>query len=225
MIFDKQIQYHTNKKSAMFKKALLFSCSIVLQLHFCFAVSVIPSNHVKCDTLITVEGKTYIVEIIREDTHEVQFSLCNEPTGAKYAIPNDRILEIRRANGKISKPIEDYPAQESTPTIKAKKAVNTTPQPQTEIALPAEQDSSCEIMTFSDGKTLEVRIVEEDNFNYFYMICGNMDDTVYIAPIKKVRLDKKRSAQSRKKSSCLITGLIIIGVVYFISFAVQLLGG
>ncbi|MEI6409203.1 MAG: hypothetical protein WCR52_07465 [Bacteroidota bacterium] len=212
----------------MIKKALFFFCSIALNLHFCFALSIIPSNHGKCDTIITVEGKTYIVEIVKEDARQVQFSLCNETTGNKYGIVNDRIREIRRANGKITKPLEDYPVQESTPLIKPKPAPTPSifdPKPNKGTEKPTlTQDSACEILTFSDGKSLEVRIVEEDNFNYFYMICGNTDDTVYIAPIKQVNLEKKKSPKQRKKNGCLMVGLVIVGLVYLISFAVQLIG-
>jgi hypothetical protein len=211
----------------MIKKALFFSCSIVLNLHFCIAMSIIPSNHGKCDTLITVEGKTYIVEIIREDAREVQFSLCNASSSAKYVIVNDRILEIRRSNGKVTKPIEDYPVQESTPLIKPRKVATPaiiTPKPETESVKSSKQDSVCEVMIFPDGKSLEVRIVEEDNFNYFYMICGNADDTVYMASIKKVRLERKKSPKERKKSGDLMIGLVIVGIVYLVAFAAQLIG-
>jgi len=210
----------------MIKKALFFFCSIALNLHICTATTIIPSNQGKCDSIITVEGKTYIVEILREDAREVQFSLCNEPTGSKYVITNERIREIRRANGKITKPIEDYPVLETTPLIKRKPKPSPSiieSEPTNEKKL--EQDFVCEILTFPDGKSLEVRIVEEDNFNYFYMICGNTDDTVYIAPIKQVRLEKKKSPRERKKTGCLLIGLVVVGLIYLIAFAIQLIGG
>lgn len=214
----------------MLKNALLLSYSIVFNLHFCAAISVLPSVVGKCDTLITVEGNSYVVSIVREDAREVQFMLCNESNGAKYAIVNDRVLEIRRSNGKVTKPLENYPVKESTPLIKSKPKPIPTPsiisqKQEDAFSKSAKQDSVCQVLTFTDGKSIEVRIIEEDSFNYFYMICGNIDDTVYMVPRKNVRLERKKDPRKRKEMGCLLVGLIVIVLVYLITFAAQLLGG
>ena len=73
------------------------------------------SDLVDCDTLFTVEGKTYIAHIIRQDAAETQFSLCDDPSQKVYVIQTHRITRV--AKEKI-----EHKVQIAIPEIQANPA-------------------------------------------------------------------------------------------------------
>lgn len=203
----------------MFKKAILFFCCLVPALQT-FADSLLLSqNKDKCDTIITIEGKRYVADISRETETEVLFTLCDDLTGATYAVPNKRILEIRRHTGRI-----DKMPQPETPKPPYEDPGLPLPAETTSKYKEPDTDTICSNLILSDGRSLQVRIIEEDKFNYFYMICGSTDGLVYMAPIKQSRLVNSGKRKFKGLNGCLSVILLVTGLVYLVSLIAQMTG-
>lgn len=74
-----------------------------------------------CDTLITVEGKIYLVSNIEEHWKEIYFSPCDDATRV-HAMPKDRVASIKKA--KI--PVVPVLPKVKTPIDSASRMVNRT---------------------------------------------------------------------------------------------------
>lgn len=70
-----------------------------------------------CDTIVTLEGKTYLCHIISQNASELHFSWCDTPGDKVYTISRDRVLRFSFA--KIEKPV--YVPAPKVPKIKPPK--------------------------------------------------------------------------------------------------------
>lgn len=102
----------------------LFSCLSGLA----WAASFQPT----CDTILTSEGKTYYCQILEQTEAEVQFSLCDDVSGAVYTMPQERVRRIGWHVASKEPAIEKVklPKKQQPPTVKAKHAAQK-PEPDT----------------------------------------------------------------------------------------------
>lgn len=63
-----------------------------------------PLSNVKCDTLITSQGKTYLCQILRQNNAELQFSICGDSEEKVFVVSNQDIVALKKYRSPALKP-------------------------------------------------------------------------------------------------------------------------
>lgn len=115
---------------------LLLFCGTFTALAF----SISNSTPIRdCDTLLTVEGKTYLCHILQQTKEETQFTLCNDPEEKVFVIPNRRVSKIALGqvdsfNETLAKDLETEANPEATPPPAQKLAKQKRKKTEGEMA-------------------------------------------------------------------------------------------
>lgn len=172
----------------------------------------INPNNTDCDTLITVDGKIFVITIKDASTDFILFTKCDDLTQENFTIPWSQIAQLKKH--KDLKVID-------TLSIKP-VGFDKIPNKSSTLSNGRIEDlSKCQDLIFEDGKELKVQIVTKDILSYYYMICGT-DDRVYMVSKTDARLligtaSNKSAPPGPSKSGsgkgCLITLMIVLGIV------------
>lgn len=88
-----------------------------------------PLSNVKCDTLITSQGKTYLCQILGQNNAELQFSLCGDPEEKVFVVSNQDILALKKYRSPSQKPSKPGKQVVRTVPKKTPKKPRKTTQP------------------------------------------------------------------------------------------------
>jgi hypothetical protein len=206
----------------MFHKLLFLLSSLFFSTQ-AFALNVpIHIGGPNCDTLITVDGKTFIINIQDASTDFILFTKCDDAKKTNYTIPWSQVKSLIKSKVPIS-----IDSTNIKPVAFDKIPQNITK----DRAYYNEHPEECDELIFKDGREIKVIIVSKDLLSYYYSICGETDDRVYMAPMAEVRLyrrskfikpDKTKNNayksnntanKSNNGSGCLLTLGITLGVI------------
>lgn len=98
--------------------------SYLFPLFFLLPTALNAQTTSACDTILTTDGKTYIGHILQRQSHELQFSLCDDPLQQVYAVPTQRLAAIHRAGADpMHKKVAHKP--KTSPSVLASADSNT----------------------------------------------------------------------------------------------------
>jgi hypothetical protein len=199
----------------MFHKLLFLLSTLFFSTQtFAFNIPIHPSSP-NCDTLITVDGKTFIINIQDASTNFILFTKCDDPEKTNYTIPWSQVKILIKSKVPIS--------ADSTNIIPV--AFDKISKYLIKDSLYfAQHPDECDDLILKDGHEIKVTIVSVDLLSYYYSICGEPSDRVYMIPMTEARLFRRSKIGKPEKvtgsgnksstgSGCLLTLAITAGVV------------
>ena len=140
-----------------------------------------------CDTLITMDGRTLLIQIQSENEREIRYIRCEG--GGIYALPQANVREIKRHQGppmavSVEAPVFTKPVlPPAPPKTPPKHAVLT---------------DSFAVLTFKDGHSLRILVLEQDFLNLYYRPYDDRaDDREYVISNRDIRFLQRSRKGSR----------------------------
>ncbi|MEO6759028.1 MAG: hypothetical protein ABIO24_06200 [Saprospiraceae bacterium] len=167
----------------------MLTIRIFCLLFFLPAVRLMASLPPGCDTLITMDGRTLLIRIQSENEREIRYTRCEAEGGGIYAMSQGNVQAIKR---------------HQAPPMEARVEVPVFIKPILPPALPktapkhAVLTDSFAVLTFKDGHSLQILILEQDFLNLYYRMYDDpADDREYVISNRDIRFLQRSRKGSR----------------------------
>jgi len=201
----------------MFNK-FLFPIAMLLMANHAMAFDLSRStNNNECDTLITADGKIFIVHIKDASTEFILFTKCDDATQENFTIPWSQIAQLKK-----------YKTQKTTDSLLV-KPVEFDKFP-VQVVKDTQVQIVCDQMVFKDGREIQVQVVSKDLLSYYYKICGD-DEHVYMALMSEAKVfyatnkSAKREKHNTSGKTCLVVIALTVGAILGVILIFALLLG
>lgn len=161
-----------------------------------------------CDTLITMEGNIYLVQIKSQNDQEIRYIRCDQSEG-EYAMRRDNIRELKPYRAPmVPKKIALPPPPQPVPLPPPPQPVPPQPPPKPKIEPPVRD--TFDLLTLTSGQRYQVLILERDYYNTYYRLYNTpLDDREYCVPNQQVRSLRMGGSHRNYKQTSMKTILFV----------------